>query len=536
MQPVRAARTRSRSRACTDGRLDRRRRLACAGRLLLRTRWILRTRRSGAPRSERLDRPGRRSARLGRSGRSGLVQGSARRRGARRQRPQAGAPRQGRQPHPPARSGPDLLRSEVGIPRGARGRRRARHRRPRPGRAPRARLVRAERRRDACEGPGDRAPGPRRRPEDGGGGVQARYFPKPRPPAPHPRRGGEHGAGRRRPMAHHVERKALHLQDADRGDLPRRACAGAVGTRLRDREDPCRRAFRDRGRPEAGDRGVLHPAGGHRGGDGGTRPRPYSGRPAPCRAGGADDPGREARRGQERARDGLAEAGGGSRVRRACVGLEGRVQDGRQGCEAGNRRTGSFRARQGRGRAGGSSGLRPGGRGLGRGAPGRARGGVREDGPASGGDRPATGRGGGRRGRTRGRPDGTRGGTACRQPPRARRVAHHRQGPGGREGDGRADGAGPGRFEARHAELDSYAATPPGTPQYRAARGGEDDPFLARPGRGRPGLCRDRQDHHARPRQGAGREATSAGPSRSSAAAWRKSIPGTSPARPPRGG
>ena len=42
--------------------------------------------------------------------------------------------------------------------------------------------------------------------------------------------------------------------------VPERACGGSLGARLRHREDPCRRALRDRGRLAQRGRGVLDPA------------------------------------------------------------------------------------------------------------------------------------------------------------------------------------------------------------------------------------------------------------------------------------
>ena len=49
----------------------------------------------------------------------------------------------------------------------------------------------------------------------------------------------QHGAGRGRQVADHVQREALCLEDADRRHVPERTGAQSGQARLRDREDPC---------------------------------------------------------------------------------------------------------------------------------------------------------------------------------------------------------------------------------------------------------------------------------------------------------
>ena len=63
----------------------------------------------------------------------------------------------------------------------------------------------------------------------------------------------------------------VQVASAFRGHLPQRGRARALPPGIRDREDPCRRALRDRGRLARGDRRVLDPPGRDRGGHGGTR-------------------------------------------------------------------------------------------------------------------------------------------------------------------------------------------------------------------------------------------------------------------------
>ena len=160
------------------------------------------------------------------------------------------------------------------------------------------RLGREERGPDPDAGRDDGGDGPRRRPEDGGGDLQARHLPEPRPPAPHPLRDRQHGAGRGRPLAHDGERRPLPPAEGDQRDLPRGAGRGARAAGLRHRAHPCGRALRDRRGPARGDRGVLDPAGGDRGGDEGAGLRRPGRQQAPGGPRGAHDAGRQARRGQ----------------------------------------------------------------------------------------------------------------------------------------------------------------------------------------------------------------------------------------------
>ena len=199
--------------------------------------------------------------------------------GARRLGLPARAAGEGRQRHASSGAGPDLLRAQVRLPRRHAGRRRSRRRRPRRCRAAHARLAGSLDDPDPHQGARERAAGSHGRPEDGGRDVPPRGLAQSRPPAPHPCGDCQHGAGRRRgnapvrQVAHHVQRDPLSAPEADRHGVPERAGAGVGGARLRHREDPCRRALRDRGRAPRDRRGVLDEACGDRGCDGGARPR-----------------------------------------------------------------------------------------------------------------------------------------------------------------------------------------------------------------------------------------------------------------------
>ena len=61
--------------------------------------------------------------------------------------------------------------------------------------------------------------------EDGRRHLPPRHLAQPRPPAPHPCRDRQHGAGRGRQVALDGQREALRIEDADRGHLPQRARA-----------------------------------------------------------------------------------------------------------------------------------------------------------------------------------------------------------------------------------------------------------------------------------------------------------------------
>ena len=77
------------------------------------------------------------------------------------------------------------------------------------------------------------------RSEDGGRDLPARRLAQSRSPASHPFGDRQHGPGRGRQVADHVQREALCLEDADRRHVPERTGAGSGQARLRDREDPC---------------------------------------------------------------------------------------------------------------------------------------------------------------------------------------------------------------------------------------------------------------------------------------------------------
>ena len=241
-----------------------------------------------------MGRQGRRRARAHRSGRPGRLPRRPRRQGARRLRARARAPRPRRKAAPPPRPRRHPLGPEVGLACRPGRRRPTRRRRSRPGGRGDARLDRGQRRRDPGEGPRDGPDGARGRAEDGRRHLPPRHLAQPRPAAPHPCRHRQHGAGRGRQVAVHGQREALRNQDADRGHLPQRARAWALPPRIRHREDPCRRALRDRGRLARGDRRILDPPRRDRGGDGGTRHGIPLRQSAPRRAGGAGEPRGEA--------------------------------------------------------------------------------------------------------------------------------------------------------------------------------------------------------------------------------------------------
>ena len=117
-------------------------------------------------------------------------------------------------------------------------------------------------------------------------------------------------------MAHHGQRAALRLEDGAGGALPQRAGRRARAARLRNREDPRRRAVRDCRGPARDRGGVFHAARRDRGGDGGPGAGHDGGEPASRPARGADDA-----RGQARGRPGrtardVGEAGCRARLRR----------------------------------------------------------------------------------------------------------------------------------------------------------------------------------------------------------------------------
>ena len=123
-----------------------------------------------------------------------------------------------------------------------------------------------------------------------------------------------------------------------RGEL----AAGPRQARLRHREDPCRRALRDRGGPARDHRGILHAAGGDRGRDGRARARRVRRRSAHRRARRADDAGRQARHRPGRTARRVGETGRRSRLRRARA---------RGASDGAVRRGGTRHGRPGRGRS-----------------------------------------------------------------------------------------------------------------------------------------------------------------------------------------
>ena len=314
----------------SDGRLDRRHRRAIPGRELLRTGRLLRQGRSRSSRRQRLGRQGRRRARPVRPGRSGRLYPNPRGPGS--GRAAARAPRQGRGDRPPSGPRPHPVGAQIRLPRRAGRRRRPRRGGPRPGGGANARLGRGTRCRDPDEASRRRSHDPRRGPEGGDRHLHPRDLAQSRPAAPHPRGDRQHGAGRRRQMAHHGQREAVFLEDADRRALPGRARAGADLARLRHRKGPCRRAVRDRGRFPRNHRRLFHSPRGDRGGDGRARPGDAGGEPARRPARGADDPGGEARRRPCRTAGDVAAPGGRARVRRqGARGRCGREEPGRSG-------------------------------------------------------------------------------------------------------------------------------------------------------------------------------------------------------------
>ena len=152
----------------------------------------------------------------------------------------------GERPPAPPRPRPHLLRSEIRIHRSAGRRRRPDHRGPRPRRGGDAGLDREERRRDPHEGPGDREYGARRGTENRRRHLPPRHLAQPRSPTPLPCCARQHGAGRGREMALDGQRGAIRAAEADRHALPQRACRRSCAARLWHREDPFRRALRDR--------------------------------------------------------------------------------------------------------------------------------------------------------------------------------------------------------------------------------------------------------------------------------------------------
>ena len=342
----------------SDGRLDRRggrarrrgSRYYESGRLL-RERGF-----PGTPGSERLGRQGRR-AELGPCwpGRSRCVQDRA---GGPKYRtaPDGASASRGKDGdiQSPARPRPDVFRAQVRISGGAGRRRRAHRRGPRPGGEARARLVRAERRRNPDAGPRDRADGAGREPEGGDRRLQARHFQEPRPGAAHPFRDRQHAARRRRQVAHDGEREPVRLEDAAGRALPERIRGRACQARIRNRADPPGRAVRDRGGFPRNRRGFFHEARRDRGGDGRARPWKHCRKPASRPPRGADDPRGQARRGQGRLARDLGETGRRARLRREGArgigdGAEPRRREGRTRPAAGGAPGGPVRVRGARG-------------------------------------------------------------------------------------------------------------------------------------------------------------------------------------------
>ena len=145
------------------------------------------------------------------------------------------------------------------------------------------------------------------------------------------------------------------------------------------------------------------------------------------------------------------------------------------------------------------SGVRPPRRSAGRCASLRARGGVRADRSPVRRARARAGRGDDRGSRARG--CGAREGrnAACGEPARGGGRARDRADRGRGARDDRADEGGPGPRTGADAGLGGPGTSQQGSAHGRAEGGGEADPVGARPRGRRPGLCRDRQDHHARP-------------------------------------
>ena len=347
-------------------------------------------------------------------------------------------------------------------------------------------------------------------------------------------------------MALDGQRGPLRAAEADRHALPQRACRRSCEARLRHREDPCRRALRDRRRLARHDRGVLDPARRDRGGDGGAESRQLRRQSAIGRTRGADDARRQARHRPGGIAGRLAETGRRSRAGCRSAGIRSRRQIRLAGARSG-RGTGK-RAGQGTGFGGsgapghrrhatsgllgdegtiGRSGAWPGpgthvrsgnnsgsfgcipcggGRRLGDGASLGARGRLlprrslrRGAGPCTGHDRHRGGRARGR-GAGEGRNPAPRG--HARRRGLVRDCEDRRRGTRDRGLDARRPGPR-GRADAKLASA--------GIPQQGAAHGRAEGRREADPGGGgsrhrRAGLRRLRQDHHARPGTGAGRE------------------------------
>ena len=148
-----------------------------------------------------------------------------------------------------------------------------------------------------------------RRAEDRRRHLPPRHIAQPRSAAPHPCRARQHGPGGGRQVALDGQRGAVCEPEADRHALPQRARGRSRQARLRHREDPCRRAFRDRRRLTRSHRGVLEPARRDRGGDGSARARRFRRQSAHRRTRRADDAGEEARHRPRRARGRVAAPG-----------------------------------------------------------------------------------------------------------------------------------------------------------------------------------------------------------------------------------
>ena len=146
-------------------------------------------------------------------------------------------------------------------------------------------------------------------------------------------------------MALDGERGAVLATEADRHALQERAGGRPGAARLRHREDPCRRALRDRRRPACGHRGLLDPARRDRGGDGRAQSGHLGRQSPPGGARGADDAGREARHRPRGIARRLAETGRQSRPRCELAGVASR-RNIRFACATDSGRTGSG-ARQG---------------------------------------------------------------------------------------------------------------------------------------------------------------------------------------------
>ena len=185
-----------------------------------------------------MDRQGRRGARSRRSRRRGHIQGRTSRQSPGRVRTPTRTQGSGRRHRPPSRARSHLLRAQVRLARRF-GRRGPSNRRgPRRGGTMHPRLDRVQCRRDPDEGPGDRPYGPRWWPGHGRRHLLPRHLAQSRSPTPHACGDRQHGSGRGRQMAHHGQREALRIQDADRGHVPERVGAGNDAPRLPCRENP----------------------------------------------------------------------------------------------------------------------------------------------------------------------------------------------------------------------------------------------------------------------------------------------------------